>query len=83
MKAKQELILQRTRKGVLKFVKEHGGTSDLGSMHAFSEKTFFIAHQSFSKMMEGLVDGGFLTFDYTEGKATLTELGAKSCDEAV
>ena len=75
LQEKQRQILERTRLGLLKYVSDQGGTSDLGSMHAFSEKTYFIAHQSFSRVMEGLVGDGLLAFDHQAGRATLTETG--------
>jgi len=73
--AAQKALLDRARKGVLKFVFDRGGNAPLGDMHQFSELTFFIAHQSFSRMMERFVKEGFLLFDAGSQKATLTDTG--------
>ena len=73
----QKAFLQRARKGVVKFVVDQEGKAALGDMHNFSQKKFFIGHQSFSKLMESLVDEKLIEFDQSTGTATatVTEVG--------
>jgi hypothetical protein len=75
MKVRQTELWERARKAILKFVVDRGGVSELRPMHDYSESNFFIGHQSFSRMMEGFVAEGLVTFDDMEQKATLTEEG--------
>lgn len=65
----------RTREGVLRFVDERGGKAGLRDMHEYSERTFFVAHVQFSKLMEELTDEGLLDYDHDTATATLTEAG--------
>ncbi|MEL6349074.1 MAG: hypothetical protein AAFV53_38575 [Myxococcota bacterium] len=78
-KEKQEKAarhFERARKGVLKFVsKKPDGVASLAEMHEHSEMRYFIGHQRFSKLMEGLVGEGLVDFDSTQGTATLTSAG--------
>ena len=67
--------LERARKGVLTFVAGAGGRASLADMHDHSERRYFIGHQKFSQMMEGLVDEGLLNYDHAEGVGELTDLG--------
>lgn len=60
---------------MLQFVAEQGGEATLATMHAHSEATFFVAHQTFSRLMEEMTDGGALTYDFDSGVASLTEAG--------
>ena len=71
----QRRVLNKARKGVLGFVIEAGGSSSLADMHGHSEGQYFIAHQAFSKMMEGMVDDGLLTCDWDTSTATITRRG--------
>ncbi len=75
MDEKQKAILDRAKKGVLQFVQQKGGKAPLSEMHEYSESKFFIAHQSFSRLMENLVDEGFVEFDRAENIAKLTDKG--------
>ena len=66
---------EKTRTGVLGFVHEQGGRASLRDVHDYSERRYFIAHQSFSRLMEELTDGELLEFDFDSGMATLTTTG--------
>ena len=71
---RQKAHWEKTRLGVLGFVAENGGTASLREMHDF-ERKYFIAHQSFSRLMEELTDADLLAFDFDTGMATLTDAG--------
>ncbi len=60
---------------MLAFVAEQGGSAPLRAMHDHSESTFFVAHASFSRLMEELVDEELLDFDHDTGTATLSDAG--------
>jgi hypothetical protein len=66
---------ERTRKGLLRFIHERGGSATLHDLHEHSESTYFVAHVSFSRMMEELTGGGQLGYDHDTATATLTEAG--------
>ena len=70
----------RTRKGVLKFVVKQGGTASLADMHKHSEMRFFVGHQKFSQMMEGLIADGLLEYSHADGTGTITEDGRSFID---
>ena len=65
----------RTRKGVLKFVADQGGTASLADMHKHSEMRYFVGHQKFSQMMEALISEGLLDYNHADGVGTITEFG--------
>ena len=65
----------RTRKGVLKFVADQGGTASLADMHKHSEMRYFVGHQKFSQMMEALIAEGLLDYSHADGIGTITESG--------
>ena len=67
--------LLRTRKGVLKFVVDQGGTSSLADMHKHSEMRYFVGHQKFSQMMEALIAEGLLDYSHADGIGTITSAG--------
>ena len=75
METKQGELLERARAGVLKFVSDRGGSARLSDIHEFSEKKFFIAHQGFSRLVDGMVSDGLMDFDFSSNTATLTEAG--------
>ena len=54
----EEKHLRKTRKGLLKKIKEQGGELSLKDLHAYSEKRFFVGHQRFSVLMESMVTMG-------------------------
>lgn len=66
---------ERARKGVLGFVAKAGGRASLADMHGHSEMRYFIGHQKFSRLMEGLTDEGLLVYHAAEGEAELTDAG--------
>jgi len=72
---KQAAHWQKTRLGVLDFVADQGGSASLREMHAHSEATYFVAHVSFSRLMEELTDEGLLDFDFETSVAALTDKG--------
>jgi len=78
MNDQQLALLQRARKGVLKFLYERGGTLSIAELHDYSLNKFFIQHQRFSQMMEACVDEGLVTYDETAQTFILTETG-KAC----
>lgn len=65
----------RTRAGLLRFVDEQGGSATLRQLHEYSERTFFVAHVQFSKMMEELTDEALLDYDQDTATASLTDAG--------
>ena len=67
-----DLAVTRRRR-MLAFVAEQGGAVSLADANAFSEGKLLAAHQAFSAIMEGIVDGGFATWDGSQ--FTLTEAG--------
>lgn len=72
---KQRRFRERARRGVLKYIDEHGGVVGLADVHDYSERKYFIAHKGFSKMMEEFVDEGHIRWDPSQGLATLTDEG--------
>ncbi len=66
---------ERTRVGLLRFVHESGGRTSLRDLHNHSEKTYFVAHVGFSRMMEELTDQGLLAYDHDTAEASITDAG--------
>ncbi|MCB9664780.1 MAG: hypothetical protein H6732_11750 [Alphaproteobacteria bacterium] len=77
---RQAAHLARTRKGLLRFVHDQGGRAGLRELHDYSEKTFFVAHVGFSRMMEELTEHGLLDYDHDDAVATLTDAGRAELD---
>lgn len=76
--AKQDKIaahFEKARRGVLQQIADRGGTASMADLHDYSERRYFIAHQAFSRMMEGFVSEGLIDFDHRVGEATLSERG--------
>lgn len=71
--AKQAKHWQRTRKGMLKWLVEQGGEATMADMHAKSETKYFVAHRSFSRLMEEFTGEELVT--YIDGRVALTESG--------
>ncbi len=65
----------RTRQGLLRFTDEQGGSASLRALHEHSERTYFVAHVQFSRMMEELTDDGLLDYDEDTATAALTDAG--------
>ncbi|MBM4441684.1 MAG: hypothetical protein FJ027_14815 [Candidatus Rokubacteria bacterium] len=73
---RQKAFLEKARKGMLTWLsKREGGAATLAEMHEHSAERYLIAHQGFSKMMEGLVGDALVDFDRPTMTATLTEAG--------
>lgn len=75
-KAKLEKVAahqEKARKGLLKWLVEQGGTTNMADMHDYSERRYFIAHQGFSRLMEGFVADGLVDYDARSGGITITE----------
>lgn len=72
---RQKQHWDRTRKGILRFVHEHGGKAGLRELHEYSERTFFVAHVGFSRLMEELTDEDLLDYDHDTAVAALTDAG--------
>ncbi len=70
---KQKAHFARAKKAILKLAADNGGTCDMSEMHSLSENQFFIAHQSFSMMLEECVEDGLVEVD--SQTITLTEKG--------
>jgi hypothetical protein len=72
---RQKKHWDRTRKGVLRFVREKGGSATLRDLHDHSEQTYFVAHVSFSRLMEELTGEALLSYDHNTATAALTDAG--------
>ena len=70
---KQRAYFERTKKGVLVWLADLGGSAEMREMHDYSANKFLVAHQGFSKLMEACVDEGLVEFD--RGTVTLTDAG--------
>jgi hypothetical protein len=75
MEAKAARHLEKTHRGVLRFLDERSGTAPLGELHDHSERRYFIAHRKFSDLMETMISEGHIDYDHSKGIATLTEAG--------
>jgi hypothetical protein len=75
METQQREHMHRARQGLLKFIFDRGGSAQLNELHGFSEKKYFIAHQGFSRLMDGVVAEGLVEFDFISNTAMLTESG--------
>ena len=73
--AKQARHWQRTRKGMLKWLAEQGGTATLADMHTKSESKYFVAHRQFSRLMEEFTEQGLVNYSGATGIVELTEAG--------
>jgi len=66
---------ERTRRAVLRFIEDQGGSAELAGMHDYSERRYFIGHKRFSDLMESLVDEALVDYDHAAGVAHLTDAG--------
>jgi hypothetical protein len=78
---RQKAHWERTRRGILRFVADQGGRSALRELHDYSERTFFVAHVGFSRLMEELTGAGLLDYDHDTAIATITEAGRVEAGE--
>ena len=75
---RQKAHFEKARKGLLAWLaKREGAAATLGDMHEHSSERFLIAHQGFSKMMEGFVAEGLVDYDEATRTATLTDAGRR------
>ncbi|MSQ02193.1 MAG: hypothetical protein EXR71_09925 [Myxococcales bacterium] len=72
-KAKTAKHWQKTRSGMLHWLKEQGGAAPMSAMHDRSEARYFVAHRSFSRLMEEFTGEALVT--YEGGVVTLTAAG--------
>lgn len=63
----------RTRKGMLKWLVDHGGEAPMKDMHDHSEKKYFAGHRAFSRLMEEYTAEGLV--DYNASTVTITDAG--------
>jgi hypothetical protein len=72
---KQRAHFERTKKGVLRWLAEQGGSATLADMHEYSSSKFLVAHQGFSKLMESCVEEALVDYDRASNTASLTDAG--------
>lgn len=72
---KQRRHWARTRKGMLGWLVEQGGSASMAAMHERSEKKFFVAHRAFSRLMEEFTEEALVEYTATTGLVVLTEAG--------
>jgi hypothetical protein len=77
---RQKAHWDRTRRGILRFVADQGGRAGLRELHDHSERTYFVAHVGFSRLMEELTAEGLLDYDHDTAVATLTDAGKAAAD---
>ena len=68
---------QRVKLGLLKYINKKQGPVELAELHEFSERRYLVGHQSFSQLMEELVDGKLLDFDWEKSEAVLSVKGSE------
>lgn len=73
--------LRRTRKGVLQFIIDAGGSTTLAEMHDHSERRYFVGHKKFSDLMEGMIADDHIDYDGSVGEARITEAGRSWVEE--
>src|SRR6185295_7982721 len=73
---KQRAYFERTKKGMLRWLADQGGSAPMREMHDYSASQFLVAHQGFSKLMEACVDEGLVEFD--KGTVSLTDEAGRS-----
>ena len=73
--AKQARHWARTRKGMLKWLVDQGGTATMKDMHDKAESKYFVAHRSFSRLMEEFTEEGLVSYSGTTGIVQVTDQG--------
>ncbi len=73
--AKQKKHWERTRKGMLKWLSEQGGSATMKDMHDRAEARYFVAHRAFSRLMEEFTGQGLVDYSSTTGMVVLTDAG--------
>ena len=66
---------RRVKLGLLKYVNKKDSSVELAELHEFSERRYLVGHQAFSQLMEELVDGQLLDFDWEKSEARLSLKG--------
>ena len=75
---RQRAYFEKARRGVLAWLAgREGAAATLAEMHEHSSGRYLIAHQGFSRMMEGFVGEGLVDYDEATRTATLTEAGRR------
>jgi|GEM_PF-2575919 len=69
--AAEKKHLAKTRKGLLKKIKDNGGEMSLRDLHAHSEKRYFVGHQRFSVLMESMVEEEHVEYSFETGIVVL------------
>ena len=77
VRAKFEKIVAKAKLGVLDHVLKTSsdGRMSMADMHDHSERRYFIAHRSFSDLMETWIGEGLVSYDPESGTVTVTEAG--------
>jgi hypothetical protein len=77
MRAKFEKIVAKAKLGVLEHVLKTSpdGAMSMADMHDHSERRYFIAHRSFSDLMETWIGEGLVHYDPESGTVTVTDAG--------
>ena len=70
---KRKAHFARAKQAILELAADNDGTCDMSEMHSLSESQFFIAHQSFSMLLEECVTEGLV--EVNGPTVTLTEKG--------
>ncbi len=83
VRAKFEKIVAKAKRGVLAHVIETSpdGAMAMADMHDFSERRYFIAHRSFSDLMETWTGEGLVTYDPDTGRVAVTDAGRAFVDQ--
>ena len=83
MRAKFEKIVAKAKLGVLDHVLKTNadGRMSMADMHDHSERRYFIAHRSFSDLMETWIGEGLVTYDPESGAVTVTDAGRVVVDQ--
>jgi hypothetical protein len=72
---KQRAYFERTKKGLLRWLADQGGSAPGSDMHDYSERKFLVAHQGFSKVMEACVAESLVDYDRATSIVSLTDAG--------
>ncbi|MBM4365373.1 MAG: hypothetical protein FJ102_04110 [Deltaproteobacteria bacterium] len=60
---------------MLKWLADQGGSASMKDMHDKAEAKYFVAHRSFSRLMEEFTGEGLVTYSGTAGLVQLTDQG--------
>jgi predicted transcriptional regulator len=66
---------EAARQGLMKFIAKKGGAVPIRELHTHSLLFYRAGHQEFSRLMEGLVADGLVTYDNAAAVFSLTEKG--------